>query len=146
MSRDDSVIAKDSAKVVLIGKDFVLQRQEYARAIDEVNQRQAIVHRDALRSQHFLDGHRKERAGLDRRVIGDEHDLPIRDGADASDDAGRGSAPPIGVHVPGGPQAELKEVVGKLGNAFACGEPAFVVLPLDGLRPAASEDGGFVVV
>ena len=40
--REDGVVAKDAAEVVLVGKDLVLQRQEHAGRIDEIDQRQPI--------------------------------------------------------------------------------------------------------
>ena len=69
--------------------------------------------------------------------------MPAGDEADAGDDAGRRSAAPVAVHIPGGPQAEFKEVgagVDQAGNAFAGGEPALVVLAVDGLGAAALAD------
>ena len=72
--RDHGVVAEDAAEVVLVGKHLVLQRQEDAGAIDEVDQRQTILQGDALGAQHLLAGHRKEGAGLDRGVVGDDHD------------------------------------------------------------------------
>ena len=70
-------------------------------------------------------------------------DPPARDRADAGDDAGRGRPAPLGVHAPGGPQAELEE--GRVGidqrrDPLAGGEAALLVLALDGLRPAALAD------
>ena len=46
--RDDGVVAKDSAKIVFIGKHLVLQRQKDAGRIDQINQRQPILHGDPL--------------------------------------------------------------------------------------------------
>ena len=74
--RDDGVVAKDPAKIVLVGKDLVLQRQENAGTIDEIDERQPIVHGDALGAQHLLARHREEGPRLDGGVIGDDHHLP----------------------------------------------------------------------
>ena len=92
----------------------------------------------------FLHGHREERAGLHGGVVGDDHHAPARDRADAGDDARRHRAAPLGVHVPRGPQAQLEEGragVDQLGDALAGGEPALLVLALDGLGAAAEADG-----
>ena len=103
--------------------------------------------RDALGAQHLLARHREERAGLHRGVVGDDHHAAAGDRADAGDDAGRRRAAPLGVHAPRGPQAEFEEVgvgVDELGDALAGGEPALLVLALDGLRAAAEADRGFL--
>ena len=39
---EDGVVAEDAAEIVLVGKDLVLQRQEHARRVDEIDQRQAV--------------------------------------------------------------------------------------------------------
>ena len=49
--RDDGIVAEDAPEVVLVGEDFILQGQEDARRIDQINQRQAKSRRDALRAQ-----------------------------------------------------------------------------------------------
>ena len=57
--RDDGVVAKDAAEIVLVGKDLFLQRQEDAGRIDQIDQRQAIREGDPLRPQHLLGGRRE---------------------------------------------------------------------------------------
>ena len=50
-----ALVAEDAAEVVLVGKDLVLQGEEDARAIDEVDQGQAVLQGDAMRPENFLD-------------------------------------------------------------------------------------------
>jgi hypothetical protein len=102
--RQDGVVAKDAAEVVLVGKGVFLQRQENAGRIDEVNQRQTIGKGDALRPQDFLGGHRKERAGFHGGVVGDDHVPPAANGANHRDNSGGGSPSPGVVHFVRGPQ------------------------------------------
>ena len=142
---EDGVVAEDAAEVVLVGKDLVLQRQEDAGGIDEVDERQAVLHGDALGTEHLLDGHREERAGLHGGVVGDDHHPPAGDRADAGDDAGGGAPPHSRVHVPRGPQAELEER--RVGSSLAMrsrGEAALLVLAFDRLRAAAGAEDGLL--
>ena len=129
------------------GKDLVLQRQEDAGGIDEVDERQAIFQGDPLGAQHLLAGHREERAGFDRGVVGDHHHLPpatvpmpVTTPADG--------APPQSAYIPGGPQAELEEVgsgIDKPGDAFAGGQAALGMLAIDGFAAAAETDLGLLL-
>ncbi len=139
LGRQHGVVAEDAPEVVLVGEDLVLQGQEDAGAVDEVDEGQAVLAGDALGAEDLLAGHGEEGAGLDGGVVGDDHDAAPGDGADAGDDAGGGRPAPLLVHPPGRPQAQLEEGragVEQDGEALADGEPAFVVLP--GRRPGAS--------
>ena len=49
--RHHGVVAKDAAEVVFVGKDFILQRQEHTRRVDEINHRQTKLHGDPLSTQ-----------------------------------------------------------------------------------------------
>ena len=69
------LVEEDPAEVLAVGEDLVLQRQVGAAGVDEVDARQAVVQRDLLRAQVLLDRQREVRAALDRRVVGDDHDL-----------------------------------------------------------------------
>ena len=82
LRREDGVVAEDPAEVVLVGEDLVLHRQEDARRVDEVDQRQAVLGRRSLGAEDLLDRHREERAGLHGGVVGDDHDPPAGDRAD----------------------------------------------------------------
>ena len=66
------VVAEDAAEVVFVGKDLILQRQKDAGGIDEIDQRQSKLSRDRLGPQHLLDRLRKQRAGFDGGVVGDD--------------------------------------------------------------------------
>ena len=108
--RDDGVVAEDAAEVVLVGEDLVLQRQEDAGA-NRRGRRAAGGSRMAMRwaRSTFLHGHREERAGLHRGVVGDDHAAAGRRRADAGDDAGRGDARPLGIHPVRRPEAEFEK-------------------------------------
>src|SRR5262249_27308923 len=144
---DDGVVAENAAEVVLVGEDLVLQRQEDAGAVHEVDERQAVLEGDALGAEHLLAGGGGEGPGLDGGVVGDDHDAAAADAADAGDDASGGGAAPFLVHAPGGPQGQLKE--GSVGveqtvNTFAGGQAALLVLAGDGLRATALGDRRFL--
>ena len=72
-------------------EDLVLQRQERAARVDEVDARQPVLLGDLLRAQVLLDRQREVRAALDRRVVGDEHALAALDRPDPGDDPCAGS-------------------------------------------------------
>ena len=130
------------------GKTSSCKRQKDAGGIDQIDQRQPIFHGDALGAKHLLAGHREEGAGLDGGIVGDDHDVPAGDRADAGDDAGRDGAAPFGVHVPRRPQAEFEEGefgIDQPGDAFAGGEAVLFVLALGGLEAAALEQDLFLL-
>ncbi len=83
------LVEEDAAEVVAVREDVVLQRQERAAGVDEVDARQMVLLGDLLRAQVLLDRHRVVRAALHRRVVRDDHAFDAVDAADAGDDAGR---------------------------------------------------------
>ena len=80
------LVEEDPPEVLAVGEDVVLQRQERAAGVDEIDARQAVLQRHLLRAQVLLDGDRVVRAALDGRVVGDDHAPPAADRADAGDD------------------------------------------------------------
>ena len=94
--RHHGVVAKDAAEVVFVGKDFVLQRQEHAGRIDEVNDGQPELRGDPLGSQQFFDRLRKHRAGFHRGVVGGDEARPTADPTDAGNESGGGTSPQSG--------------------------------------------------
>ena len=94
------LVEEDPAEVLAVGEDLVLQRQERAAGVDEVDARQAVLERRALRAQVLLDGHRVVRAALHRRVVGDDHDLAAVHASDPRHDPGAGGV--AVVHALGG--------------------------------------------
>ena len=52
--RQDRVVAEDAAEIVLVGKDLVLQGKHYPGRVDEIDQGQAVDHRDPLARSTFL--------------------------------------------------------------------------------------------
>ena len=77
--REPRVVVEDPAVVLAVGEDLVLHRQEDARRVDQVDDRQAVFERDLLRAQDLLDAERELRPGLDRGVVGDHHDVAAVD-------------------------------------------------------------------
>ena len=59
--RDDGVVAEDAAEIVFVGKDLFLQREKNAGRVDEIDERQPILHGDALRAQTFLPSSERRR-------------------------------------------------------------------------------------
>ena len=72
------------------GKDATLIRKIHAGAVDQVDDGDALPHRDFLRAQDLPDGLRPPRAGLDRGVVGDDHDFSSLHDTHAGDDPGAG--------------------------------------------------------
>src|SRR5262249_26771574 len=129
--RDHRVVTENTTEVVLVGENLVLQRQEDAGAVDQVNHWQAILQPDALGPEDLLAGKGKEGPGLDCGVVGDDHETAPGDAADAGDDAGRGCPAPFLIHAPGRPQPELQEGylgIEQLRDALAGREAALSVL------------------
>ena len=93
--------------MLLVGKDFVLQRQEGAAGVDEIDAGQFVLARDLLRAQVLLHRHREVGAALDRRIVGDDHDFLSHHPADAADHAGGGRG--IVVHAFGGERGDFQE-------------------------------------
>ena len=87
-ARHPRLIVKNAAEMVAVGKDLVLQRQERAAGIDEIDARQMILLGDLLRAQMLFDRHRIVRSALDGRVVGDDDAVLPFDDADAGDDSG----------------------------------------------------------
>ena len=72
------LVVEDAAEVVAVGEDLVLERQEGAARVDEVEAGEAVLERDLLRAEVLLDGHRVVGAALDRGVVGDDDALGAR--------------------------------------------------------------------
>jgi GrpB-like predicted nucleotidyltransferase (UPF0157 family) len=101
------LVVEDPAEVLLVGEHLVLQRQEGAAGVDQVDARQPVLARDLLRAQVLLDRHREVGAALDRGVVGHHHHFLAQHPADAADHPGRGRG--AVVHVLGGERRDLQE-------------------------------------
>ena len=137
-----------TAEIVFVGEDVVLQREEDAGGVDEIDQREAILDGDFLGAENFFGGGGKEGAGFDGGVVGDDHVTAAADRADAGDDAGGRRAAPFGIHAPGGPQIEFEECgigIDQLIDPLARGEAVFFVLAGDGSLAAAETDIGLLL-
>ena len=141
--REDGVVAEDAAEVVVVGEDLVLHREEDARGIDEVDEREVVVRRDLLGAEDFLDRHREERARLHGGVVGDDHHpaagdepMPVTTPADG--------APPHSAYIPWAAQRPSSRNgasgVDQVGDPLAGGLSSLLVLTFDRLAPAAEPD------
>ena len=101
------LVVEDAPEVFAVGEDLVLQRQERATRVDEVDAGQMILLRYLLRPQVLLDRHRIVGAALHGRVVGDHHHLAPRDTSDPRDNPCGGN--PSVVHSEGRQRRELKE-------------------------------------
>ena len=77
--RHAGLVVEDAAEVLAVGEDLVLQRQEGAARVDEVDARQAVLEGDLLGAQVLLHRDRKVGAALHRGVVGDDHRLAAVD-------------------------------------------------------------------
>ena len=106
--RHARLVVEDPAEVLAVGKDLGLERQERAARVHEVDAGQPVLLGDLLGAQVLLDRHREVRAALDRRVVGDDHDLAARDTRPiAGHEAGARRL--AVVHPVGGERRELEE-------------------------------------
>ena len=74
--------------MLAVREDLVLQRQEGAAGIDQVEAGQVIFLGDGLRAALLFHGERVVGAALHRGVVDEDHALLAGDAADAGDDAG----------------------------------------------------------
>ena len=73
--------------MALVGKNLVLQRQERAAGIDEIDAGQMVLARDVLGAQMLLHRHRIVGAALDGGIVGDDHAFAVADAPDPGDQA-----------------------------------------------------------
>ena len=135
------LVEEDPAEVVAVGEDLVLQRQERAAGVDEVDARQPVLLGDLLRTQMLLDREREVRAPFDRRVVGDDHALAALDHADPGDDARCRSL--AVVEIPRGESIQLEESAARIDesvDSLPRGELAPGAVALGRLVAAAARD------
>ena len=140
---DHRVVAKNPAEIVLVGTNLVLHRQEHARRVDQIDERQPALEGDALRTEHLLARHWDERARLHRRVVGDDHHRAARHAADAGDDTRGGKHAPLPVQAVRRPQPQfekLRRLVHERRDALPRGQPAELVLAGEAVGPATLAD------
>ncbi len=143
------VVAEHAAEIVRVRENVLLQRQENARRIDEIQSGNSIVDRDILCANHFFRGHREKRAGFHGGVIRDDHHQTPADTREPRDCSGRGRSAPFPVHLESGVNAQLKKarvVIEQARDPLARREPPFFVLRFDGLRAAAFVNGDFLIL
>ncbi len=111
------LIEKDPAEMLFIGKNLGLVRQVGAAAIDQIDTRQIGFECNFLRAQMLLMVRGKyTRRLLTVRVVGDDHDLPAADLANAADQPGARRV--VVVKPVGGELAEFQEGRARLEQAL----------------------------
>src|SRR2546426_668734 len=80
----DRVVVEDPGRTILTREDASLIRQVHARRVDQIDDRDALAHRDLLRAQDLADRLRPPRPRFDRRVIRDDHPGAPTDTAQSS--------------------------------------------------------------
>jgi hypothetical protein len=106
--RHVGLVEKDATKVVTVGKDVGLTRQEGAARVDEIDAGEAILQSDLLGAEVLLDGERIVGAALDSGVVGNNDTFAAVNAANAGDDAG-GRHPVVVVALVGGELREFEE-------------------------------------
>ncbi len=101
------LIVEDPAEMLAVRKHFGLVRQIGPARVDEVNARQAVLRRDFLRAQMFLDRHRIIGAAFDRRIVGDDHRFAAVNESDPRDQAR--AVHVAFVHAVGGERADFEK-------------------------------------
>jgi len=87
--RHARLVIEDATEVIAVREHFVLQRQERAPGVDEIDAGEAVLERDFLRAKMLFYRDRKIRAALDRRIVRDDQRLDAGDAPDAGDDSRR---------------------------------------------------------
>jgi len=101
------LVIENPSEVLLVREYLVLQRQERAARIHQIDAGQVILARDFLCAQVFFHRHREVGAALHRRVVGQHHDFAAVDAANAGDQAGCGCG--VVIHAFGGKWTQLQE-------------------------------------
>jgi hypothetical protein len=104
------LLQKDTAKIILVGKNFILQRQKHPCGIDQVNHRQGVLEGYPLGAQEFLGRCREESAGFHRRIVGDDHARTPGNPPNARYDASRWDLAPIRIHTIASPETQFKKL------------------------------------
>ena len=84
--RHRRLVEEDAPEVLAVREHVVLEREEGAARVDQVEAWEPVAQRDLLRAQVLLDGHRVVGAALDRGVVRHHHDLAARHAPDPGDD------------------------------------------------------------
>ena len=140
-----SVVAENSTEIIRVWKHVFLQRQEHARTVNQIQERQPSALGNHLRTNDLLAGHRKERTSFHRGVIGNDHHQPALHRSDTSDHACCRCATVFAVHVPRRKQSEFRErspSVNKQRDPLSCGQSAMTMLPFDARWTTALLDLG----
>ena len=137
------LVEEDPPEVVAVGEHLVLQREERAAGVDEVDARQAVLRSDLLGAQVLLHGQREVGATLDGRVVRDDHAVAALDHADPRDDPGARRL--VVVELPRCERVQLEERrvgIEEPVDALARGELAARAMSLYGFLAAALSDNG----
>ena len=138
--RHHGIIAELASEMFFVREDLILHGQVDAGGVDQIDDGDAIFHRDLLCPHVLLRRHRKPCSGLHRGIVGNDHAFASVDQAYACHNAGAGGAAFGLVHLVGGEQAHLQEAgvgIQQQVDAFAGCEFALGLVTFDGLLPAA---------
>ncbi len=135
------VVVEDAPRAVLAGEDPILERQVYAGRIDQVDDRDAVAHRDLLGAQNLGDGLGPPGAGLHGGVVSHHHRGAPLDLAHSGDHARRRRIPVV--LVPSDEQPDLEEggaVIQEMLQPLPRGQfPRLVLLVDFGLAAAQAQ-------
>jgi hypothetical protein len=84
--RELRLVIENPPKVIAVGEHLILQRQESAAGIHEVDARKAVLERDFLRTQVLLDGQRVVSAAFYGRIVRENHAADASNGSDSADE------------------------------------------------------------
>jgi hypothetical protein len=107
LRREPRLVEEDPPKVVAVGENLRLEREERSTRVDEINARQPVLLGDLLGAQMLLHREWEVGAALDRRVVRDQDALSALDHADPGDDPGRRRGRVV--DLPGGERRQLQE-------------------------------------
>src|SRR5439155_25097088 len=142
--RNDGVIAKDSPEIVFVRENFILHWKKHPSGIDQVNNGKRAFECDSLSANHFLSRLRKERASLNRGVIGNNHARDNSHVADPCNYPSRRNLPPLVVHLVSCPQADFEKgriFVQQMTEPLAHWQPTHLTLALvTGFTPAFTQN------
>ena len=104
------VVSKNAAEIIGIRKNILLEWQKHSRGIHQINRWDSVLDGDVLRADHFLGGHREERAGFHGGIIGDQHERAPAHFREAGNGSGARRATPVLVHFIRGINSEFEKL------------------------------------
>src|SRR6185437_3801674 len=122
---------EDAPEMFFIGEYFVLHGQEDAGAIDDIDHRQMVFHRDLLETEVLFTCDRKPGTCFYGLVVGEDDELAVADISDAGNGAAGGTAALFFIELESGESAELDEwgiLIQEIPDALTRRQLFFLVL------------------